>query len=253
MKNLCFLNGSVTSCKFIEKTDVNKVIQWKSDVLLFKNYNRDVQHRELKVACLLRNCTELCPTSIFSFGCLSSSFSGVLMSCCVNCERQMVGFWISQCISGVVLLGHLLRDSVVRAGNGSRSVLRRFSWSLFNLLFDSLLNLDTHKAGGQVLSPWELKVQPCRALLICQKKTIGPGQVLVEFSSVIAQRVSIPSLQSRWEPVRAVLWIPQPWVEPNSAPHDVPGTQLRRHAQLLCLSFFLHVTILFCMQEWRGI
>lgn len=153
---------------------------------------------------------------------------------------------MSQCISRVMLLGHLVRGSLLRAGNGSRWVLQHFSWSLFNLLFDSLLNPNTHKARGQVLSPWELKALPCRALLICQKKTIGPGQVLVESSSVIAQWVSILSLQSRQEPIRTVLWIPQPWVGPDSAPRSVLGTQLQHSSQLLHPSSFLHMSP-FCL------
>lgn len=42
------------------------------------------------------------------------------------------------------------------------------------------LTLTPIKLGGQVLSPWELKVLPCRALLIGQKKTTGSRQVSVE-------------------------------------------------------------------------
>lgn len=151
-----------------------------------------------------------------------------------------------QCLSRVMLLSHLVRDSLVRTGNGSRSVLQCFSWSLLNLLFDSLLNVDTYKAGGQVLLPWELKALPCRALLISQKKTIGPGQMLVESSSVIAQWVSVPSLKSRQKSMRAVLWIPQPWVGSDSALHSVLGMQLQHSSQLLCPSSFLHMSP-FCL------
>lgn len=46
----------------------------------------------LKVPYLLQNCSELCHTCIFSFGCLTSKCSGVLMSCCVSCKRQITVF-----------------------------------------------------------------------------------------------------------------------------------------------------------------
>lgn len=144
---------------------------------------------------------------------------------------------MSQCISWVVLLGHLVWDALVRAGNGRRLVLQRFLWSLFNLLFDSPLNLDTHKDGGQVLLPWELKALPCRALFLCQKKTIGPGQALMESSSVITQQVSIPSLESRQEPLKALLWIPPQRVGPNPAPRHSSSTVLNCPIQALFSTF----------------
>lgn len=175
----------------------------------------------------------MCHADIFSFGCLSNAVFGVLRSFCVSCKRQITTFWMSQCISRVMLMGHLVWDSLGRVGSGSRSVLQSFSWSSFNLLFDNHLTLTPIKPGVKC-SPPGAGSSALRSSVDLPGENHWAGQVLVESDCTAGFNPVSPE-------------------QVGSCESCERGQALPRVAQHLSETFSPHVAVSFGPQERWGI